>query len=220
MAVPSMSEFVIQDGVFSHDPDPYVPQPKHKHAHPVFAPFGYIRTWTMSPLARRAGELENLFQIGSDPFRAAIARVEAHAIENRLRQAIKGSGLRETRDRVSSWLEGALEELDEIDGQIIEEGLPAIEAATRGEAVRILKHLDGQAMLPTIYPTPDGEIVIHFQSPGVPAAVLIEIGNDGHAACYSCIGEKNRRARYDDSSDLPDEFVSAQLRALRMESIP
>ena len=114
----------------------------------------------------------------------------------------------------TTWLPSALEELEEIDREVLEDGLPAINTRTKGEAARILRELAGRTMQPTIYPTDDGEIVIHFQSPGVPAAVLIEVSNDGQAACFSSIGGRNRRARSDDSSDLPDAFVMAQLKAL------
>ena len=75
----------------------------------------------------------------------------------------------------TSWLPSALEELEEIDREVLEDGLPAIKAETKGEAARILRELAGRTIQPTIYPTDDGEIVMHFQSPGVPAAVVIEL---------------------------------------------
>ena len=120
--------------------------------------------------------------------------------------------------RATTWLASALDELEEIDREVLEDGLPPIKAETRGEAARILQELSGQTIQPTTYPTNDGEIVIHFQSPGVPAAVLIELSNDGQAACFSCVGGKNRRRRYGDSSGLPDAFVMAQLEALAAEA--
>lgn len=118
----------------------------------------------------------------------------------------------------TTWLTSALEELEEIDREVLEDGLPRIKADTKREAARILRQLDGQAIPPTSYPTDDGEVVIHFESPGAPAAVLIELSNDGQAACFSCIGGRNRRARYDHSSDLPDAFMMAQLKALAAEA--
>ena len=118
----------------------------------------------------------------------------------------------------TTWLPGALEELEEIDREVLEDGLPRIQAETRREAARILRQLDGQAIPPTSYPTDDGDVVIHFESPAAPAAVLIELSNDGQAACFSYVGGRNRRARYDDSSDLPDAFVMAQLKALAAEA--
>ena len=114
----------------------------------------------------------------------------------------------------TTWLSSALDELEEIDREVLADGLPVINTRTKGEAARILGELAERTIQPTIYPTDDGEIVLHFQSPGVPAAVLIELRNDGQGAWFSTIGGKNRRLRSDDSSDLPDAFVMAQLEAL------
>ena len=117
----------------------------------------------------------------------------------------------------TTWLQSAIEELEEIDREVLEDGLPAISTRTKGEAARILRELAGRTIPPTIYPTDDGELVIHFQSPGVPAAVLIELKNNGQAAWFSSIRGRNRRFRSDDSSDLPDAFVMVQLKALAAE---
>ena len=57
----------------------------------------------------------------------------------------------------TTWLPNALEELKEIDGEVLNDGLPAIKAETKGEAARILRALDGQAIQPTTYPTDDAE---------------------------------------------------------------
>ena len=118
------------------------------------------------------------------------------------------------REPEKSWLADALNELREIGDEVIEEDLPEIATETRSEAERIIRKLCDHAFAPAIYPTNDGEIAIHFKSPTAPAAVIIELNNDGQGACFSCINGKNRRARYDDSSDLPDAFVTAQLQAL------
>ena len=114
-----------------------------------------------------------------------------------------------------TWLAGALKELAGLDGEITEEGFPEVGSATKQEAKRIITALASEPVVPMIYPTQDGEIAIDFRSPSAPSAVLIELSNDGQGACFSCIGGKSRRARYQDSSDLPDEFVRTQLRALQ-----
>ncbi len=114
-----------------------------------------------------------------------------------------------------TWLPAVLEELESIDDEIKEDGLPQVSDTARGEARRILKELRNHYIAPTIYPTKDGEIAIHFKSPVAPAAVLIEINNEGQGACFSHTEGKSRRARYDDSSELPDQFVKAQLEALK-----
>ena len=115
---------------------------------------------------------------------------------------------------VSTWLPEALEELEDLSNEIIEDDLPEIRTETKNEAKRIVQILREHPIAPTIYPTDDGEVVIHFKSPAVPAAVVLELSNNGQGACFSYVNGKSRRARYDDSSDLPDEFVKAQLEAL------
>ena len=114
-----------------------------------------------------------------------------------------------------TWLPAVLKELESIDDEIKEDGLPQVSGAARGEARRILNDLRNHYIAPTIYPTRDGEIAIHFKSPVAPEAVLIELNNDGQGACFSHTNGKSRRARYDDSSELPDQFVRAQLEALK-----
>lgn len=114
----------------------------------------------------------------------------------------------------AKWLSDALRELAELDQDVTDDDLPEIDTTTRNEAERIIRELSAYAFAPTVYPTEDGEIVIHFKSPTAPAVVVIELSNDGQGACFSHFGGRNRRARYDDSSDLPDAFVDAQLQAL------
>ena len=162
--------------------------------------------------------MENPFRTGVDPAAVESAASVLRAIWIQHLQNNILVGWVEPTQPATTWLPSALEELEEIDREVLEDGLPTIKAETRGEAARILRKLDGKTIQPTTYPTDDGEIVIHFQSLGVPAAVLIELSNDGQAACFSCVGGKNRRARYDDSSDVPDAFVMAQLEALAGEA--
>lgn len=113
------------------------------------------------------------------------------------------------------WFKGAVKDLDELDDEIEEDGLPPINITIKGEARRILDALAYEQGVPAaaVFPSEEGEIVIQFDSPK--SSVLIELCNDGKgAACFSLIDGKKRRARYDDSRDLPDEFVKAQLREL------
>lgn len=117
-------------------------------------------------------------------------------------------------ESVNGWIADAIDELKHIDGEVAEEALPEISADTKEKARRIIIALPKHLIAPTIYPTMDGEIAIYFKSPDVTSSVLILVGNGAQAACFSYIKGKNRRARYEDSSDLPDEFVKEQLRAL------
>ena len=113
------------------------------------------------------------------------------------------------------WLTDAMGELEEIDDEVAEEALPELSADTKKHARRIVFALTKQPIAPTVYPTTDGEIALYFKSSVAASSVLILVGNNGQAACFSYINGKNRRARYDDASDLPDEFVKAQIQALK-----
>ena len=115
----------------------------------------------------------------------------------------------------TDWLQDALAELESIDDEITEEALPKIQSHTKDKARAIISALATQSVAPTVYPTMDGEVAVYFKSPVATSSLLILVCNDGQAACFSYIAGKNRRARYEDATELPDEFVKAQLRALK-----
>ena len=109
----------------------------------------------------------------------------------------------------------AYRDIAELDDEMKADGLPPSTAAMKDEARRIVVALAGA--VPTVYGTQDGDIAIQFDSEE--SAVVIELSRvGGGAACFSHVGGKNRRARYDDSRDLPDDFVRSQLRELCRES--
>lgn len=118
------------------------------------------------------------------------------------------------QDLDAGWYAGALKQLEELDAEVAEERLPEISFNTKQQAKIIIEKLKNQRLAPIIYPTEEGEIVIQFKSPVEPSMVAIELDNDGQGACFSCINGKNRRARYQDSSELPDGFVREQLQLL------
>ena len=113
-----------------------------------------------------------------------------------------------------TWLEHALRTLAEVDEEIAEEGLPAIGLPARKEAERIIVALARHPWAPTVYPTQDAEIAIHFKSPDRPNSVIILLDSHGRGECYAYTGGRSRRAHYDVASDMPDGFVREQLRAL------
>lgn len=118
-----------------------------------------------------------------------------------------------------SWLAQAMRDLAGIDVEAAEEGLPKISAKAKIEAGRILSKLAGcTAIEPIIYPTLYGEIAIQFNAPSQARAVFIELGSDGEATCFASIDGRNRRARYSDSSELPDQFIEAQVSTLAPSS--
>ena len=130
-----------------------------------------------------------------------------------------GEALHQPLTSDAAWLSDVLTELEKIDEEIAEEELPEIRSTTKKEARRIIEALTGHPVAPTVYPTQDGELAIHFKSLGSPNATVILLNNDAGADCYSHTKGRNRRAHYDDSSELPDDFVRAQLRTLRQLAV-
>ena len=114
----------------------------------------------------------------------------------------------------SRWLADALAALAEVDAEIAEENLPPVSGATKEEAERIIRDLEGRSPSPTVYPTQDAEIALHFKAPGRTGTVVILLSDGVRADCHAYVGGTSRRAHYDTSSDLPDAFVLDQLRRL------
>ena len=113
------------------------------------------------------------------------------------------------------WLDDALAELAEVDDEIAEDGLPQVSDTTKAEAEKLIRALAWRTPLaPSVYPTQDAEIALHFKSPGEAGTVVILLSDGGRADCHAYVGGRSRRAHYQTSSDLPDAFVLDQLRRL------
>ena len=63
------------------------------------------------------------------------------------------------------WLADALAELAEVDDEIAEDDLPQVSDATKTEAERLVRALAWTPLAPSVYPTQDAEIALHFKSP-------------------------------------------------------
>lgn len=113
----------------------------------------------------------------------------------------------------SKWLSTVESELAEVDELAEADGLPPVNDRTRAEAIRVLKALNPQPIVPVIY-ADESAIVIHFKAPSARASVGIEIRNDGRGDCYSHIDGRNKSIHYGTSADIPDDFVRERLRAL------
>ena len=112
------------------------------------------------------------------------------------------------------WLADALAELAEVDDEIAEDDLPQVSDTTKAEAERLVRALAWTPLAPSVYPTQDAEIALHFKSLGVSGTVVILLSDGGRADCHAYVDGRSRRAHYQNSSDLPDAFVLDQLRRL------
>ena len=116
------------------------------------------------------------------------------------------------------WLDDALAELAAVDDEIEEDGLPQVSESTKAEAERIIKALAWRAPAlvpaPTVYPTQDAEVALHFKAPGRSGTVVILLSDGVRADCHAYVGGRSRRAHYQTSLDLPDAFILDQLRCL------
>lgn len=127
-----------------------------------------------------------------------------------------GMSQRRTRGSISSWLSDALDELKEADAESAEDGLRLCSQIAKDNATQMLESLsEFEPLRPNVYPTEDQEIAIFFRKEKGGGTVLLLSDSVGGGACFSSIDGKNRRARYDDSTDMPDAFVKEQLLKLR-----
>lgn len=134
-----------------------------------------------------------------------------------------GLAVAETYQRLgppTSWLASVLRALGEVPDEIAEDELPEINAVAMKEAERIIRGLARYPQPPTVYPTQDAEIAIHFRAADSPDSVVILLSDSGQADCYAYTSGRSRHAHYDAPSDLPDDFVMAQLRALAPSAPP
>jgi hypothetical protein len=128
------------------------------------------------------------------------------------------TGMRQRRKQgsISSWLSYALGDLKEADAESAEDGMQPCAQIAKDKAKQILESLsEFESLQPSVYPTEDQEIAIFFRKERGGGTVLLLSDSVGGGACFSSIDGKNRRARYDDSSDMPDAFVKEQLLKLR-----
>lgn len=112
------------------------------------------------------------------------------------------------------WYPDALERLKEINEEAVDQGYPTAGETAKADAARLLLAMSRAPWDPAIYPSMDGEIAIYFKSPRATAALLILLDNSRRAACYWSTDAENTHKRYEDVSDLPDEFLIAKIRTL------
>ena len=123
-------------------------------------------------------------------------------------------GVQGPRTPPPAWLADARQALAELDDEIVEDDLPEIKPSVRKEAERIIVSLARHPWAPTVYPTRDAEVAIHFKSQDSRGSVVVLLDNHGRGECYAYTGGHSRRVGYEASSDMPDGFVMKQLAAL------
>ena len=118
------------------------------------------------------------------------------------------------------WLAEASAALARVDDEIAEEELPPVDGATKAEAKRILEALAWRASAPapTVYPTQDAEIALHFKASGRTGTVVILLRDGGRADCHAYVDGTSLHKHYNTSFDLPDAFVLDLLRRLTSPS--
>ena len=117
---------------------------------------------------------------------------------------------------VPTWLDEAIKDLDGVDEEVREEGFRAINPVSKLNARHILESVRLAGLpSPSIYPTEDQEVAILFASGAPGAAVLVLCDSHGGGAYFASIGGKNRRARFDDATDIPRPFLIEELRKLK-----
>lgn len=112
------------------------------------------------------------------------------------------------------WYRSALQRLRDINEEAVDRGYPTVGEGAKADARRLLPAMRAIPWDPAIYPSMDGEIAIYFKSPTATAALLILLDDSRQAACYWSTDAQNTHKRYEDVSDLPDEFLLAKIRTL------
>lgn len=115
---------------------------------------------------------------------------------------------------MQTWLDRALDQLDQINEEAAEEGYPPINDAAKNVTRDLLHSMHHSSMEPAVYPSIDGEATIYFKSPTSASAIMFMVNNACEIGFYSSIEGENSSKRYKDPSELSDEFIRDQVRML------
>ncbi len=163
----------------------------------------------LAPAYSRAASTNGQFERGSQEMRL---QENAFAPEQ-----CKPLGLECRRlHRPQPWLPAALAELRECKDEAREERYPEPAEKALNVAEAILKRIARLPFAlpePSVYPSADHEIVLFFRRQDARAAVSLSVDADGGGAWFSNV-RGHRRARYDDVSAFPDDFLSCELAKL------
>ena len=112
------------------------------------------------------------------------------------------------------WLPEALAELESVDEDIAEDGLPPIGPAVRSAARSLLLALRDQKTAPVVYPTEDAEIALYFKPPRISASVMVRLESGGGATWSALVPGHDANGRCEDLAELPLGVLTRSLEAL------
>lgn len=119
---------------------------------------------------------------------------------------------------MSPWYPEALGELEGIDEEVREDGLPAIPREVERDARAVLEAIAtrGFRTPPSVYPTESGEVALYFKSEFAASSVLIEIGREGRTSFFASSGIADRRAVSGSAEEVLDSLLWKRLRGLEI----
>ena len=124
------------------------------------------------------------------------------------------SGASQQQTEGGGWIEEAMRDLEGIDREVADDGLPEVTEIARKEARRVLEALADGPIAPIVAPTEDGEVSLYFKAPQTRAALYILLSGDGAGAWYSVIRGRDGYGHYANSEELPLDFLRSRLQAL------
>lgn len=122
------------------------------------------------------------------------------------------------RGSVSPWYSKAIEELEGIDEEVREDGLPGIPTEVEKDARAVLRAIAtrGFRTPPSVYPTDSGEVALYFKSAFAASSVLIEIGRAGRTSFSASSGTADRRAVSGSAEEVLASLLWERLRGLEI----
>lgn len=117
---------------------------------------------------------------------------------------------------MSPWYPEAMREIEGLDEEIREDGLPAIPMEVEKDARAVLKAIAtrGFRTFPSVYPTDSGEIALYFKSEVTASSVLIEVGTEGRTSFFASSGIADRCAVRGSAEEMLDSLLWKRLRRL------
>lgn len=125
-------------------------------------------------------------------------------------------GLSSDLGSVSPWYAEAMAELEGVNEEAAEDGLPEIPMEVETDARAVLEAIAtrGFRTPPSVYPTESGEVALYFKSEFAASSVLIEIGREGRTSFFASSGIADRSAVSGSAEEVLDSLLWKRLRRL------